>query len=173
MTCFLWPAQSIGSLTEPLSQFIDLFANKFVSGLPCFLGDTADILNTIKQLKYIPKADTRLTFDVQSLCTCIPNEIGLDALIQYLSKHPGGILPPNDFLFTLSEMILTINSLGFWIPTCNLVAQLWAVLSPHPMLVLLWGNGKRNTFITHSKTHFCPRLLFGKDTLMISGHMER
>lgn len=112
MTCFLWPAQSIGSLTEPLSQFIDLFANKFVSGLPSFLGDTADILNTIKQLKY-EQADTRLTFDVQSLCTCIPNEIGLDALIQYLNKHPGGILPPNDFLFTLSEIILTINFFRF------------------------------------------------------------
>lgn len=34
---------SIGSLTEPLSQFVDFFIKKFVSNLPSFLEDTVDI----------------------------------------------------------------------------------------------------------------------------------
>ena len=99
---------SIGSLTEPLSQYVDFFAEKFVSSLPSFLGDTVDILNTIKEFK-CKQADILVTFDVQSLYICIPHEIGLDALTHYLNKHPDGILPPNEFLLTLSEMILTMN----------------------------------------------------------------
>ena len=57
----------------------------------------------------INKADILVTFDVQSLYTCIPYEIDFDVLIQYLNKHPEGILPPNEFLLTLLEMILTMN----------------------------------------------------------------
>ncbi len=35
--------------------------------------------------------------------------MGLDALTYYLKKRPEGILPPNEVLLRLSEMILTMN----------------------------------------------------------------
>ncbi len=87
---------------------LTFLAKKFVLGLHSFLGDTVDILNSIKDFKY-EQNDVMLTFDVQSLYTCIPHEVGLDALTHYFNRRPDGILPPNKFLLTLSEMILTMN----------------------------------------------------------------
>lgn len=99
---------SIGSLTEPLSQFVDFFIKKFVSGLPSFLEDTVDILNIIKECK-CEQNDIFVTVDVQSLYTCIPHEAGIDALSHYLENRTPGLLPTNEFLLTLSQIILTIN----------------------------------------------------------------
>ncbi len=89
-------------------NMLTFFAKKFVLGLHSFLGDTVDILNSIKDFKY-EQNDVMVTFDVQSLYTCIPHEVGLDALTHYFNRRPDGILPPNKFLLILSEMILTRN----------------------------------------------------------------
>ena len=42
---------SIGSLTEPLSQYVDHFLRVHVQNLPSYLGDTTDVLNLIQILK--------------------------------------------------------------------------------------------------------------------------
>lgn len=97
-----------GSLTEPLSQFVDFFIKKLVPSLPSFLGDTTDLLNVINGFN-VEATTILVTMDVQSLYTNIPHEGGLQALSHYLNTRPEGVVPPSDFLITLTEMALTMN----------------------------------------------------------------
>jgi len=87
---------SIGGLTEPLSQFVDFFLRQYVHGLPSYLGDSTDVLNLIDNWK-CESDDVLVLLDVQSLYTCIPHHIGLQAISHYLTRRPTDVLPP---LFT-------------------------------------------------------------------------
>lgn len=98
----------IGSLTEPLSQFVDFFIKKMVPALPSYLGDTSDVLRILETTN-VNQNTILASLDVQSLYTSIPHKGGLEALSYYLSSRPIGILPPSDFLMTLTEMALTMN----------------------------------------------------------------
>lgn len=102
---------SIGSLTEPL--FVNLFLRKFVHSLPSYLGDTTDVLNTLKDWKcepnYILASKVLSKIDIQSLYTCIPHHIGVQAMSYYLERRPTDILPPSAFLLSLVEIILSHN----------------------------------------------------------------
>ena len=98
----------IGSLTEPLSQFVDFFLRKYVHSLPSYLGDTTDVLNLINDWN-CESNDVLVSLDVQSLYTCIPHHIGLLAMSHYLAKRPIDVLPPLEFLLNLVEIILSNN----------------------------------------------------------------
>lgn len=99
---------SIGCLTEPLSQYLDFFLKKYMTELPSYLGDTTDILKILDSFKC--EEDYMLvTCDVQSLYTCIPHTAGIEALTHYFNTRPPDVVPPNSFLLTLAEVILTKN----------------------------------------------------------------
>ncbi|KAG5281304.1 hypothetical protein AALO_G00069700 [Alosa alosa] len=50
-----------------------------------------------------------VTCDVQSLYTRIPHEAGTEALLHFFSRRATDTAPPNEFLLTLSEVVLTVN----------------------------------------------------------------
>lgn len=98
----------IGSITEPLSQFVDFFLRNYVYSLPSYLGDTTDVLNLINN--FTCESNVLLvSLDVQSLYTCIPHDVGLQALSYFLAKRPTDALPPSEFLTCLAELILSNN----------------------------------------------------------------
>lgn len=99
---------SMGCVTEPLSQYVDFFIKKYLPTLPSYLGDTTDVLKTIDSFK-CGENMILATLDVQSLYTCIPHTAGLEALTHYLNTRPTDIQPPNEFLLTLTEIILSKN----------------------------------------------------------------
>ncbi len=45
-----------------------------------------------------------VTCEVQSLYTCIPHHVGIEALSHYLDTHRAGVLPSNE-IFTLTEIL--------------------------------------------------------------------
>ncbi|XP_049904368.1 uncharacterized protein LOC126392789 [Epinephelus moara] len=76
--------------------------------LPSYLGDTTDVLNLVNG--FVTEKDFILvTCDIQSLYTCIPHHAGIEALNHYLNTRPPDVLPPNVFLKTLTEIILSKN----------------------------------------------------------------
>ena len=99
---------NIGSVTEPLSQYLDFFIKKFVKTVPSYLGDTTDILKLIDSYRCEDNV-ILVSFDVKNLYGCIPHEVGLKALKHYLDTRPTEMQPPTSFLLELAKIILTKN----------------------------------------------------------------
>lgn len=101
----------IGSLTEPLSQFVDSHIKDLVYGLPSYLKDTMDFLKKLSDC-YVDTNDLLCTMDVSSLYPSIPHKDGLEAMEYYLKQRMVHD-PSTDFLLTLTNEILTKNYFRF------------------------------------------------------------
>ena len=101
-----------GSVTEPLSKYVDYFLKNFVKELPAYLGDTKDVLNCLKECTLNP--DTILvSLDIENLYGCIPHEDTLNAAAHYLSKRDSTQNPPNAFLLELLHLVLSRNYMKY------------------------------------------------------------
>lgn len=67
-----------GSVTEPLSKYVDFFLKDFVKDLPAYLGDTKDTLNWLSECTLNQKTILVL-LDVKKLYGCIPLKDALDS----------------------------------------------------------------------------------------------
>ncbi|KAL2087323.1 hypothetical protein ACEWY4_018382 [Coilia grayii] len=101
----------IGSLTEPLSQFVDAHIKDLVYTLPSYLRDTMDFLKKLSDC-HVDSDDLLCTMDVSSLYPSIPHKDGLDAMEHYLKQRRVQD-PSTEFLLTLSREILTKNYFKF------------------------------------------------------------
>lgn len=99
---------SIGSLTEPLSQFVDAHLRPLVEDLPSYLRDTGDFIDKLDKINLGEGDIFLVTMDVTSLYTNIPHDIGLAALQFFLNTRPV-CSPPTDFLTEMAKMVLTKN----------------------------------------------------------------
>ena len=63
---------SIGSVTEKISAFVDLHHRKFTPRIPSYVKDTTHFINIIKNTQLEPQ-DISVTIDVSSLYTNIPH----------------------------------------------------------------------------------------------------
>lgn len=102
----------IGTISEPLSKFIDFFIKPYVSTLPSFVQDTTDVLVKLGTLKNIENAFL-VTMDVESLYTNIDHNEGLHAIKHFLTSRESESMPPNDFILQLTEWTLTHNVFCF------------------------------------------------------------
>lgn len=100
-----------GSLTEPISQFVDFHIKDLVYALPSYLRDTMDFLNKLSVCKVVCD-DVLCTMDVSSLYPSIPHEDGIDALRYYLLQRPLQV-PSTDFLLCLTKEVLSKNYFKF------------------------------------------------------------
>lgn len=71
---------SIGSLTEPLSNFVDHHIRPLVEKLPSYLKDTGDFINQFSDVTLNSSELILATMDVVSPYTNIPHSFGLVAL---------------------------------------------------------------------------------------------
>ena len=101
----------IGSLTEPISQYVDSHIKGIVTTMPSYLKDTTDFLRKLKDCKVDP-TDILCSLDVSALYPSIPHEEGLSALRHFLDqrtdKHP-----PTEMLLSLTNIVLTKNYFRF------------------------------------------------------------
>lgn len=98
----------IGSITEPLSQFVDFFLKDLVASLPSYLRDTKDVLNALKEAT-VDSSTLLVALDVESLYTCIPHDKGLEATAHFLAKDEPMQNPPNAFILELLNLVLNKN----------------------------------------------------------------
>ena len=75
------------SLTEPLSQYLDLHIKKLVFHLPSYLKDTTDFLNRLNSVQLTEENVYLCTMDITALYTNVPHTEGLEALSYFLNKR--------------------------------------------------------------------------------------
>ena len=77
---------SVGSLTETLSAFIDEILRKYSKLARSYVKDTSHFLQIIKDVN-TNQGDLIATVDVTALYTNIPHQDGITRIIKYLRKH--------------------------------------------------------------------------------------
>lgn len=99
--------------THRLSNLMDILLKPYIKHVPSFLRDTNDFLSQLPE--EIGSETTFATFDVESLYSNIPNELGVEAITYWLEKFPEE-LPDRftkDFVLDSLSFILENNTFQF------------------------------------------------------------
>ena len=72
--------------TSRLSSFLDTLLNPYLLKVHSYLRDNIDFLNFIP--KNVPTHTKLVSFDIVSLYTNIPHNLGLESISFWLNKHP-------------------------------------------------------------------------------------
>ena len=99
--------------THRLSDIIDILLKPYTKHVNCYLRDTINFLNT---LPLTVKEETLIaSFDVESLHTNIPHELGIEAINYWLDRYPQEIQNrlSKEFILEGIELILKNNSFYF------------------------------------------------------------
>ena len=115
--CPLRPIVSANeSPTENLSAFIDYICQPIMKNLNSYIKDTKDFLKLILTFPPLPPGAILVTADVVSLYTNIPQDEGIDILIETIREH-SNILPPETppppTIKIMMEFILKQNCFEF------------------------------------------------------------
>ena len=78
-------------ITENLSQMLDHVLKPYITSLPSFIKDTKHFLNEIP--KFISETDLFCTYDVVSLYTTIPHNLGLSSVSYFIEQFPDKLSP--------------------------------------------------------------------------------
>ena len=82
-----WPiVNSIGSITERISAYVDENIEHLSKLVPSYIKDTGHFLNIIKDI-HIEEKDLLVTVDVSSVYTNIKHEEGIESLKSWLIKN--------------------------------------------------------------------------------------
>ena len=104
---------SVGSITEPISQYVDRKLQSYLPKINSYIKDTTDFLKKIETVNIAP-GSTLVTMDVQSLYTNIPHDEGVQAIRRFLNAHSS--IDDNldiDGLAKSAEFILKHNYFSF------------------------------------------------------------
>ena len=101
------------SPTHRLSIFIDLILKQLCKHVPSFVRDDIDFLQQI--LEEIDENSLFVSFDVVSLYTSIPHELGLTAVKYWLNSYKGLIARPfsKEFILAAISIVLKANTFHF------------------------------------------------------------
>ena len=124
---------SIGSITEKISAYVDENIKYLSKLVPSCIKDTGHFLNIIKDIQ-TEEEDLLVTVDVSSLYTNIKHEDGIEALKSWLKEN--GTNPKKaEFIGTLAKLVLTSNYFTFNRKMYHRnKAQLWEQEWPQIML---------------------------------------
>ena len=97
--------------TTKISQFVDHHLQKHVQELPSYIKDTTDFINKTKDI-HVPHNSLLVTMDVSSLYTNIPNDEGIYAIRNTLTKAsiPTSLIT---VITTFLTLILPLNNFVF------------------------------------------------------------
>ena len=100
-------------LTHRLSNLIDIVLRPLTKRVKSYLRDTMDFLNHLPE--HIPEDTILASFDVESLYSNIPHDLGLDAIKFWLQKHPEDRHRrfTDNFILDSIEFILQNNTFYF------------------------------------------------------------
>ena len=98
--------------TEKISEFVDYHIRKYVTKLPSYVRDTQDFINKIKAIGSLTEDTLLVTMDVTSLYTSIPNQQGIEAVLEHISTDPAAPIPCR-YMEKLMNLILRRNHFEF------------------------------------------------------------
>nr|XP_033799951.1 vomeronasal type-2 receptor 26-like [Geotrypetes seraphini] len=102
----------IGSILEPLSEFLDLQLKDQVPLSVSYVKDTASMINVLNTYKDIPDHATLVTLDIAALYTNISQEAAV-SIIQYYLNLQNLSAKRIDFLVTIARLALSKNYFEF------------------------------------------------------------
>lgn len=102
----------IGSLTSPLSEYIEFFLQKYVVELDSYLKDSATLILLLKPITWQPDY-WWASLDVTALYSNIKHEHGISAVKTYLDDDPDMPSSQQKFILDGIRFILTHNFFKF------------------------------------------------------------
>ena len=102
---------SIGSIPERISTYVDENIKHLSNLVPSYIKDTRHFLNIIKDI-HIEEKDLLVTVDVSFLYTNIKHEEGIEALKLWLTNNSTN-QETSEFIGTLAKLVLTSNYFTF------------------------------------------------------------
>ena len=105
---------SVNSVTENISQFVDIWLQPIMKSLPSFIKDTTDFINLIEATTLASEC-VLASIDVSSLYTNIPHIEGREAAVTALSlmADPDPCQPPPTIMGLLIDVVLQNNVFEF------------------------------------------------------------
>lgn len=102
---------SIGSVTEKISAYVDETLKPLARLVPSYIKDTTHFINTLEDID-ITDNDILVTIDVSALYTNIPHTEGIEAIREWMTVNnkPRENI---DLICTLTEFVLTKNYFEF------------------------------------------------------------
>ena len=102
---------SIGSITEKISAFVDSHLKQYTPRIPSYIKDTTHFINIMKNIQLDPE-DLLVTIDVSSLYTNIPHNEGI-AAINRMMEETGTDTLLRMFISNLAHQVLSKNFFNF------------------------------------------------------------
>lgn len=101
----------IDSITSRIGQYIDFYLQLLVKQTPSYLKDTTDTIKLLESVNI--QGDYLLaTTDVASLYTCIPHNLGIEAVTHFLDRDPSLTGRQSRYIIELLQFATTHNY--FW-----------------------------------------------------------
>ena len=96
--------------TRRISNLLDILLKPLIKHVPSFLRDTTDFLNSLPNR--IPKETLFATFDVESLYSNIPHDLGIEAINFWIEQFPEDLDErfSKDFIIEALSFILENNT---------------------------------------------------------------
>ena len=98
---------SIGSITEKISAFVDSHLRQYTPRIPRYIKDTTHFINIMKNIQLDPE-DLLVTIDVSSLYTNIPHNEGIAAINRIMEETRTDTLL-RMFISNLAHQVLIKN----------------------------------------------------------------
>ena len=104
---------SPSSPNRRLSNILDIILKPSCKHVPSYIRDDLDFLNHIPE--EVPENTTMVSFDVVSLYTSIPHELGLRAIEYWINNFATSLERPfsNDFILKAMSVVLKENTFQF------------------------------------------------------------
>lgn len=102
----------IGTLTEPISDYIDSLIKHIPPKHPSYIRDTNHFLRELSNITF-PHGAFLVTLDVVSLYTNIPHDDGIQAMIGAYEKYKILDSPSPSTIETLANLVLKLNTFEF------------------------------------------------------------
>lgn len=99
-----------GHVTERISEYVDLYLQKYISTTKSYIKDTNHLIELLKDLT-LPTGSRLITFDVSALYTNIPHDEGIQAVKIYMTKHYTE--REATLITTLTKLVLESNNFVF------------------------------------------------------------
>ncbi|XP_078523015.1 uncharacterized protein LOC144792032 [Lissotriton helveticus] len=99
----------IGSLTEPLSKYVEVFLQPLVQKQKAYIKDTTSMIKKIEGLSFNPETQVLVTLDIEALYTNIPQDDTIEIMEHILSGDQQDMTDHQAFILECITVILKNN----------------------------------------------------------------
>ncbi|XP_078509911.1 uncharacterized protein LOC144769621 [Lissotriton helveticus] len=100
---------SIGSLTEPLSKYADVFLQPLVTTQKAYIKDTTAIIQKLEGLEFNPENQILVTLEIEALYTNIPQNATIEMINSMVNTEDRDHTAHEQFIIDCVTMVLENN----------------------------------------------------------------